>query len=486
MPVDIKWIRSSPDTIKAWQKLRGLDVKVVDDAKDADAAYRSSLATLTRSRGQLKQKQQELRKLKTKMPEQGGDVPSVAPLKQDVKSLQQTISQLEAECQSLSSKTKEAVDKVASQVDENVNNVIPNMYQRDMDDKERPKMVSPKGLDFQLNIGLDISEALYLYTRQRFGHYGGETEIKNASTIDRSILYSMIGCTGDKEDDLQSSTNINEQYLWAQLLLTASSFGKKKSIYGAKTLPQYSTIYNRKESIESSNYQVTALTAGTVVDSRNVQGQLLDDYLDYIRSLQLITEDESSLEIQALSYEDLDHHELSRIEVLIHGHVVGSISNWGDAATRHCGMEFAGGGSRASKTKDYVHVVTLSFNHDVLLSLLASSQTNIEGHICIPRVLSGYMRRRSDMLGAPLETINDNYIAIPLKKNQSLFQQKSKAIEISEDTPTISETKAPREEETTTTTSTPSRAAWREDHIIRAEALSCPFEFIFADTLNRS
>ena len=329
MPVDIKWIRSSPDTIKSWQKLRGLDVKVVDGAKDADAAYRSSLATLTRGRGQLKQKQQELRKLKMTIQEQEGDEPSVAPLKQDVKSLQQTISHLEAECQSLSSKTKDAVDKVASQVDENVSTVIPNKYQPDVGDKERLKMALPKGLDFQSNIGLDISEALCLYTRQRFGHYGGETEIKNTSRIDRSIVYSMIGCTGDIEDDQQSSININEQYLWAQLLLTASSFGKKKSIYGAKTLPQYSTIYNRKESIESSNYQVTALTAGTVVDSRNVQGQLLDDYLDYIRSLQLITEDESSLEIQALSYEDLDHHELSRIEVLIHGHVVGSISNWG-------------------------------------------------------------------------------------------------------------------------------------------------------------
>ena len=43
-----------------------------------------------------------------------------------------------------------------------------------------------------------------------------------------------------------------------------------------------------------------------------------------------------------------------------------------------------------------------------------------------------------------------------------------------------------KEEETRTTTSTRSSAAWREDHIIRAEALSCPFEFIFADTLNRS
>ena len=90
------------------------------------------------------------------------------------------------------------------------------------------------------------------------------------------------------------------------------------------------------------------------------------------------------------------------------------------------------------------------------------------------------------MSGAPLETINDSHIAIPLKKNQSLFQQKSKANDISEDLPTISETQAPREEETRTTTSTRSSAAWREDHIIRAEALSCPFEFIFADTLNRS
>jgi hypothetical protein len=152
-------------------------------------------------------------------------------------------------------------------------------------------------------------------------------------------------------------------------------------------------------SFASFSLDLVALTASSAVDARQVQADLVQELLGFYECLLIpVTRHDSSsmvcwrLRIRRAPHSQLHPHEWSRQEILMERvvipcdrgngddgassdrassssegrHCLGSVSHWGDAASRACGMAFAGGGhngavtSPGTATKDFVHVVQAS------------------------------------------------------------------------------------------------------------------------------
>jgi hypothetical protein len=159
---------------------------------------------------------------------------------------------------------------------------------------------------------------------------------------------------------------------WIPFLATAMP---KKSIFGAKQLPQYTLLQGTpstgRAARSTSNdgmggdLQLLALTAGTTWDARQVQQQVAHELQSLYESF-LVGVDSSTttagmhqgIQLQRLPISDLARHEHSRIVVTFQGHVLGWVSNFGDAAARACELIFKGGGRH--DTKEHVYVVHAS------------------------------------------------------------------------------------------------------------------------------
>jgi hypothetical protein len=175
----------------------------------------------------------------------------------------------------------------------------------------------------------------------------------------------------------------------------------QKTIYGDKQLPLYLCLWTTPTTITTTTttddcrgdtIQILAMTPATLWDSRSIQTSLLRELLEFLTSFwstatatSLDDGDDdddddddairNTLQIRAVEPCDLALHEVSRIVIECkysnsnnnHNNagqrqrrrtlLLGSVSNFGDSAGRSCGMEFAGGGSRCSSAKDYVHLV---------------------------------------------------------------------------------------------------------------------------------
>jgi hypothetical protein len=481
----------------------------------------------------------------------------------DIQDLQESIRQTQLEWKLATQQTQRALYQLASPVDDQVVVIESSSSHDDDDDKaflyhkcqqKEQQQQYPNELpfpkkntkrrrqrhkrptyDFSCHLGLDVAQAVLHYARRQFGQYSitsldpcpgvlpntstSTNTNSNTGSLDADLAHAMWGCTaGTTANDchicstLSSSASSASSFspLPAWLRLVAHQI-PHKSIWGAKQLPQYTTAMvnnnNNNNKSETGTFEILAMTSGTLWDSRSVQKELVDEVLDFYKSLLRLTtlsssksgsgSSSSTLTTYAVSAKELQRHELSRIVIAIAITIqdddddggssrmmipLGWVSNFGDAASRACELTFAGGGHQ--KKKDYVHFVQATvLGPDTVAGLLYANTCNNGDKVALPNCLLFYlvmndnnndkevgMDEDRDFLWIPLASLTQTD-AMPLapatKPSKTLWNgSRSSSRRCRQDTNT---TKLPLLD----VTSRPSPEQ------IRAEAATCPFDFLF-------
>lgn len=191
---------------------------------------------------------------------------------------------------------------------------------------------------------------------------------------------------------------------WIRLL---TEWMPPKSIWGDKQLPVYSAVWtsnnglNLDEADANNNnmgevaaphhlsaaaassccsLDLVTLAASSLVDARQIQNDMVAKISEFYQTLRVANgcDDRQILQhvvtTRKVSPLKLELHEMSRIELFVDIVVnndhkgechLGSVSCWGDAASRACGMTFAGGGLKIPKgkkqrSKEFVYIVQAS------------------------------------------------------------------------------------------------------------------------------
>jgi hypothetical protein len=576
MPIDLKWIRTNPQEVQEWQRLRQINNgdALVQEVVQLDVNCRQGLSVLTAARTQIKRHQQSLRPQKTKKEhvvdstavQAAVVVAAVANIDreevlQDIKELQTSIPQLQQNWLDISQQVRQALVKIASPIDADVHQILPETTITTNAPLPLPlARNATTTFSFASNLGLDIYEALIHYTRRSFRHYSttkcpSHVSIRTTTTtttasaaapkettapsqqqqqqqqqwsLDSSLAHAMWGCSSKQ----QNCAVCLKQPLNSWLGVIANHHhnqGHKqgqqinKTIYGAKQLPCFTSLLlsDDKKDNNSDAFQILAVTAGTMWDSRRVQQTLLQEILDFLSSLQIVVKDDETNHQQdshttttqspfhALTIDpsQLELHESSRVIVLAStadaannsndnassrpstSNILATISNFGDASSRACDLQFAGGGSRHSGcTKDYCHLVVATIHIDkaVLPWMLLVPQQRQQGQgqttkhtkVAIPRVIAQHMVLRD--MEEDGDDQDQDYILVPV---QELLQEKN--------TPVF----APRKDNGTSKADAASGTSngdkgqlpfemtdfltRQTSEKVRMEALTSPFDFLF-------
>jgi len=220
------------------------------------------------------------------------------------------------------------------------------------------------------------------------------------------------GTIDDNDDDGQEQNdNDGSRWTipsWIPFLATALP---KKSIFGAKQLPQYSLLYQNQvedEGGDGPELQLLALTSGTTWDARQVQQQVAQELEVFYESLLNVGGDSSGsgpdtnpsrVQLHSLPASQLALHEHSRIVLTIQEGrnmlQLGWVSNFGDAATRACDLIFKGGGRH--DVKEYVFVVHASIMTPSTIQyiLQANRPKEDQNVVQIPPIIQLCGQRRS-------------------------------------------------------------------------------------------
>jgi hypothetical protein len=524
MPIDLKWIRTSPQEVQEWQRLRQIDNgdALVQEVVQLDIDCRQALSVLTAARTQIKRLQQSLRPQKTKKEHVDSPVvlvPAVIDrerILQEIKELQSSLPELQQNWQDSSHQVQQALVKIASPVDANIHQILPEttITTTPLPPLERKGATPTITFSFASNLGLDIYEAFLHYTRSSFRQYS-ITKFPSHVTLESSLAHAMWGC---KSKSKQCAVCLKQPLdSWLGVIANNNQQGQQtnKTIYGAKQLPCFTSSLLRNDNDNNNNdndaFQILAVAAGTLWDSRRVQQMLLQDILDFLSCLRIengVTNNQEDashatqypFHAHAIDPSQLELHESSRVIIIPSNvaanadrpdggsrpRILATISNFGDASSRACDLQFAGGGSRHSGTKDYCHVVVANIHvHSVLPWMLSSSSQRLETtdhtQVAIPRVIVQHMVRDMEQDGNGDDHQAQDYILVPV---QELLQEKN--------TPVFS----PRKDDGIlkanaasgnsngddrcrlpfVTTEFPTR---QSSEMVRMEALTSPFDFLF-------
>ena len=513
MPIDLKWVRTNPTEVQEWQRLRQIDNgdALVQEVVQLDIDCRQALSVLTAARTQIKRLQQSLRPQKTK--KEQVDSPAVPVVfdrelvLQKIKELQTSIPQLQQNLQDISQQVQQALVKIASPVDANAHQILPEttITTTPLPPLERKGATPTTTFSFASNLGLDIYEAFMHYTRRQFRQYS-TTKCPSHVSLESSLAHAMWGCKS-KHCAVCLKQPLDS---WLGVIANNNQQGQQtnKTIYGAKQLPCFTSLLLRNEDNDNNDaFQVLAVAAGTLWDARRVQQTLLQEILDFLSSLRIETDETNNKEdashatqypfqAHAIDPSQLEIHESSRVIVIpsaaananrpdgSRSSILATISNFGDASSRACDLQFAGGGSRHSGTKDYCHVVVATIHvHSVLSWMLLSSQRQqtTKTQVAIPRVIAQHMVRDMEQDGNGEDHRVQDHVLVPVEellheKNTPVFAPRNDNGTSKPDAASGNSTGGKSQLMPFVTTEFPIRQTSEK---VRMEALTSPFDFLF-------
>ena len=414
MPIDLKWVRNHPDQVREWQIERQPQPQqdLVDLVLKSDAQARQALSTLNRQRTQLKRLQQSLRP-NPKNPQPQGDRQTILT---NIKQLQEHIRQLDQHWKQADQQTKTILWQLASPIDtqetptptHTSTTTTTTTTATKCKNQKPPK--STELLDLSTNMGLEVAQAMLQWTCRFFRDRYSVCRLpsrKNTSSWSTDMAHAVWGCTGpekctichnnneeeEEEEDSSSVANHRRPPVHLPSWLGVLKEIPSKSMFGAKQLPQYTSIWDPS----NDSLEIVAMTAGTMWDSRTIQQELVQELVDFYATLLYINnpndDDDSSTSVvvtRAIPASQLDDsiHELCRIQIVlvvknnnndgIHQEewILGWVSNFGDAASRACDICYASG---IKNKKEFVHLLHASVvNQETIASIL---QANIRTKI---------------------------------------------------------------------------------------------------------
>ena len=415
MPVDLKWIRNSPDLVRGWQEQRGLSSDIVDRVIDHDNRCRTLLKDLDNQRAKLKRLQKSMR------PSKITSLSSVnkEEILQERKLVEESIRQVEEEWKTASKETRHALWCVASPIDDQVLSSYLNLSARISSGIQHKKFPQ---FDFSSGPGLDFGEAIHALARRRFEHFkickfpamvSMKTEECNEWSLDSDLAHSMCGGKTSYEFEIcDKSAKIDG---WLGMIVHRFP---PKSIFGAKQLPQFISIWGRPDACTvatTDTFEVIAMSSGTIWDSRAVQlglvRELEDFYKSLLQSVVADTEQASKLTAKAVPANELEMHELCRVVLETPSkRPLGWVSNFGDSAARSNDIHFSSGGQKAKK--EYVHFVRAVVLTTSIISTLLNENTSGES-VNIPRSLVALLPTSTTEVCDADET--RDWFSIPLK-----------------------------------------------------------------------
>ncbi|KAG7363626.1 hypothetical protein IV203_026987 [Nitzschia inconspicua] len=408
MPIDLKWVRDDPEAVEEWQRLRGRDVNQVQRVLQDDETSRAQLSLLQQSQRRLSVIKRQLRPSRTT--DDGNRITdgdsqytskSRVELLDEKHKLEEEIQLLDAAWKECLRKTEISLWKLASPVD------IVTQSSEKLPSQHYPPEIEhddPTAQNVLSGTCMDLKNAWRHYTTIFFAEYQavwvrgrglrstvpGNTDASRGETdlISPDKAHAIWGCTADSTGDFKSCTIcrtsqynhvsvMNALPTWTRVLIECLP---AKSIWGDSQLPTFSAIWGEtvtpcdrspdhnydSTSIDTTPFghsfslDLVALTASSLIDARRIQSGLVEQLERYYGSL-LVTDGErtplSRISRRTTSPSELEIHEFSRIELFTNtmgmdkGVKLGSVSCWGDAASRACGMVFAGGGVRDVKAK---------------------------------------------------------------------------------------------------------------------------------------
>lgn len=386
MPIDIKWVRNYADQVEEWQAQRQLtprhhDSSLVSTVKQLDEECRLVLHQMRAMRQNVNQRSQQLRST-DQTPEER------LALLQERKDLQVHLATLEEEHTQKQILLQRAWWKLGSPIDHK----IFELYRRYDDQGDADDDALMTTIDLSKNMGFRFSQAIQSAALSYFGSKYSQIHSLNthdmkvssspSSQEEQDLLHAMWGCTAstrstdhDPDEEAYASCGICAASSWnppqqpASTTTTARICSTpppawisflvpnipKKSIWGAKQLPQFTLLQS------TNRLELVGLTAGTTWDARQVQLSIAKELQEWYQSM--LAADAPVVELGALATTQLSLHEHSRIVLTTTttGHdkiVLGQVSNFGDAAARACDWIFKGGGRH--DVKEHVYVVHAS------------------------------------------------------------------------------------------------------------------------------
>jgi len=400
MPIDLKWIRNNPDLVRNWQKQRGLSTENVDRVLDLDHRCRALLKHLEKQRSELKKLQKSMRPSvadETDSDSKKKKKKSREEILQERKLIDESIRQTEKEWKAASKETLQALWCIASPVDEQVSNSLIEKGEEFVTTDPNQSCGGSVGIhhrhnnirkklpefDFTKGPGFDLAQAILSMARRRFAKYPiykFPTKVfvvsKNItashddeSSVESDHALAMCGCIEAAADCCDNLYN-QPSTIPGWLGMVTHRF-PPKSIFGAKQLPRFVSIWGHNTTTADSTdtFEIIAMTAGTVWDSRCVQSILLEELEIFYRDLLLLQSldgnNTAATTRLSLPANQLEMHELSRIILRTRpttagdgdgGRPLGYVSNFGDSVSRANEIQFLGGGLQ-KKGKEYVHFV---------------------------------------------------------------------------------------------------------------------------------
>jgi hypothetical protein len=423
MPIDLKWVRNNPDRVREWQTLRRRRCchgDAVDRCLQLDEVSRNHLRMAQNHK-------RSLQTLKKRLRPGGCTSDQRQQLLEEKTRVEDQIKHHEKLWKAALEDTHVALCRLASPV--GTVNEVKEPWITTNNNNHAPQSRNES----------NAKRAWKDYTLWYFENYHW---VASSTTTTNSPPGRALELWGDDEDENLSVLLPS----WIRLLEEGLP---SKSIWGDKELPRYTALVSSTKEDELS-LGIVALTAASPVDARQVQSELLDELCGYYSSLLV---GNSTLHPRILAPHELNPHEWSRIEVWLYNegkkHRLGWISHWGDAATRACGMAFAGGGTK-SDSKEYVHLVEASVVDE-------STWAAMETHVAAPPACST-TSKTPDLVwnGTTKPKTKDAVFGTKPPPRKPKPQQ---------DEDTIAPKFPPRKPEDTTT------KQW--------EQRSCPFDFVF-------
>lgn len=395
MPIDLKWIRNCPKQVEEWQKARycgdwdseSTIATTTQRVQDLDVKARRLLQEGTQLRKAVKQVSLALR------PNAEPSDKTREELVEEKKRLQSELQQLEQDDSETRRNLQQQLASLASPIDEQIVKEYPLLLSQTAtgDDK-----LLPSSWDWSSPTAWNFIQGIASYAYHQFGaryknlHLApSKSRIDAFQTHHADFCHAMWGVLTNGENSTFSTENKNLEFpawlLWVQESIP------RKSMFGAKQLPLFSLLRGSQEVsfitlsksesssrkskkkpstsvaaissalIEMPTLELLAMTSATMWDARTMQTELIQELLEFYKSLFPLNETE--IKAHSVTAPELSPHEVSRVELSLthqqHGRVVlGSVSNFGDSSSRALELSFKGGGSHESK--DFVHWVRAS------------------------------------------------------------------------------------------------------------------------------
>jgi hypothetical protein len=502
MPIDIKWIRNHAQQVQTWQQQRGRlneeAQQLVTRTVQLDQDCRQRLHHIRVLRESINKLSKQLRSVvivvvtTTHEEDEQQQQQRRVELVQQRQDLQISVTREETLYQEQQATLHKLLWRLASPIDNvitdtyppldnsNINNNNVNHHHRihpsSSNNEKKEDDEEMIVLDLSQNTGWRLAQAIMAVSINDFGSKYGQihslssckelfkssttttTTTNTLSLQELDLFHAMWGCTSTTSGPSSCflctcppATQQQEQKqhqaalpppllesvpLWIPFMATAIP---KKSIFGAKQLPQYTLL----QDIGELDLQIVAITAGTTWDARQVQQQLAHELMTLYEQFLVVDYDDDKnsssnrpterIQLWACSPSQLALHEQSRIVLTLRGGgttmILGWVSNYGDAAARACEWYFQGGGRH--DTKDYVHVIHASIvSPHTIQQLLQSNIHHDQNRIRIPPIVQqqlcggGSTSLQEDVLvpedSIPLEAVRSSkdILAVPRRAAQ--------------------------------------------------------------------